>query len=126
MQVHILRIHENVLEHQCDKCGKDFGSLSNLKRHASVHGDLEARYSCRLCEKSYHQSAHLTEHIKSVHEGVKPKCDQCGKEFYKKSNLKSHIENVHEGRKQYVCPKNDCDKAYSDSKSLKYHLSRNH
>ena len=126
LQVHILRIHEKVFQHQCDKCGKDFGSLSNLKRHASVHGESEDKYSCKLCEKSYHQSAHLTEHIKSVHEGVKPKCDQCGKEFYKKSNLKSHIENVHEGRKQYVCPKNDCDKAYSDSKSLKYHLSRNH
>ena len=126
LQVHIQRIHEKIFQHQCDKCGKDFGSLSNLKRHASVHGESEAKYTCKLCQKSYHQSAHLTEHIKSVHEGVKPKCDQCGKEFYKKSNLKSHIENVHEGRKQYACPKNDCDKAYSDSKSLKYHLSRNH
>ena len=68
----IKTVHEK--DHKCASCGKEFGTLQNLKIH-----------------------------IKTVHEKQKDyKCKTCGKEFGLLPNLKKHIKTVHEGQKYWV------------------------
>ena len=67
----------------------------------------------------------LNQHIKTVHDGVKPfECDKCGKALPTKSELTIHNTTVHEGIKAFKCTK--CDKSFgrklSISKDVRAHL----
>ena len=35
------------------------------------------KYKCDICSKSYKSKSHLTQHIQSLHKGLKYPCDQC-------------------------------------------------
>ena len=41
------------------------------------------------------QSANLTTHVKSVHEGKKYPCNQCEKSFTRSDKLKTHVKYSH-------------------------------
>ena len=44
-------------EKTCEKCGKDFYSKSNLKKHINtVHGEDHGEYPCGMCEKKSAQN----------------------------------------------------------------------
>jgi len=81
---------------QCSQCGKGFSSSSALAKHKLIHSD-ERRYVCQLCSKGFKRQDHLNGHM-----------------------------ITHRDKKPYECSFSDCDKSYSDMRSLKRHLENHH
>ena len=85
--------------------------------------DLNSRYECEPCQKTFSQHHNLTRHNQSVHKGVKYACDQCNNQFTQKSSLSAHIQSKHEGIK-YVC--NQCDYQTGYQSDLTVHIQSKH
>ena len=63
----------------CDKCGKKYKHLCNLKSHYKVHTD-EA-ITCTYCKKKFGRKANYKEHLR-IHTGETPyKCQYCQRKF---------------------------------------------
>lgn len=84
-----------------------------LEIHMRTHGDLRP-YRCKLCPKSFKQSAQLRNHCTSVHMDkntndtstrwyMEQQCSHCGKTYSNAKGLKRHIQAVHSKIKPYVC-----------------------
>ena len=74
-----------------------------------MHEDIK-KVECEYCGKSL-KTHTLANHIRLVHEGVKPyKCDKCEKSFGKRINLRKHVEQVHEKLRNFHCE--ICGKAF--------------
>ena len=58
-------VHENLKRYNCDKCGKSFRFLSNLRKHKENEG--QRKYKCNECGKSFGQAVNLRKHIKVAH-----------------------------------------------------------
>ena len=87
---------------------------------------------CGICGKSMTHK-YLSEHIKTVHEGIKEhKCNFCGKFYSQKSSLNLHVKTFHkdmaqektENKGQVEC--NFCGKFYSNKSSLNLHVKSFH
>lgn len=59
--------------------------------------NLEKRFACNVCHKSYKNKRHLYRHEKDECVGVKPKfrCDICPNMFRRKYHLSRHMFNRH-------------------------------
>lgn len=84
-----------------------------LEIHMRTHGDLRP-FPCKLCPKSFKQSAQLRNHCASVHVDknsndatprwyMEQQCPHCGKTYSNAKGLKRHIQAVHSKIKPYVC-----------------------
>ena len=71
MKEHIKRQHnEDRILYPCQKCEKKLTSKQGLALHlAVIHGENTAKidHKCTLCNKIFHQKAHLRTHMKGVH-----------------------------------------------------------
>ena len=85
--------------------------------------DLNDRYECEPCQKSFSKQVNLTKHIQSVHNGVKYACDQCDHQATQKIDLNRHIKAMHEGVR-YAC--NQCDYQATQKRSLAVHIQSKH
>ncbi|CAH1241410.1 ZNF596 [Branchiostoma lanceolatum] len=74
---------------------------------------------CRLCGKTYTNSASLIRHLRTHQEGFKLSCPICGKGFNLSYHLKEHM-NVHTKNKPYKC--HICGKSFTHSGTLSAHL----
>ena len=111
--------------HECEKCGKTFSTLSNLKSHNDQVHEGKRKFACDKCEKTFTKKFNLNQHISTVHEGLKNfACHMCGKAFVHKQALTEHIDCVHETVKKYIC--NLCGKGYGAAKSLRKHIRNFH
>ena len=78
-----------------------------------------------ICKKTYSLQAHLSRHIKIVHDKIKEfMCDTCEKFFSLELNLKQHIKLVHEKIKGFKC--NMCEKSYYSKQVLNRHIKSIH
>eukprot|EP00124_Ichthyophonus_hoferi_P002346 Ihof_evm9s155 gene=Ihof_evmTU9s155 len=82
--------------HGCSECGKNFPNQSSLSKHMAVHSDLRP------------------------HE-----CPECLKRFKRLDHLSGHMV-THRGEKPHACSIPTCTKRYSDPRSLKRHMERQH
>ena len=109
----------------CEHCGKCFVSNYPLKRHVkSVHEEKTFKHQCNICGKSVNK---LEEHIRAVHDKVKPFiCSICGYKCGKQNQLDKHMEWVHDDKKvrPFKCSK--CSASFKDEPSLIKHVKLAH
>ena len=78
----------------------------NLAPMPKIIEHVNAKYTCKYCEKSYGYLSNLKAHIKLIHEGIRILCKFCNRSFTRKSSLKKHIDRIHQGIYE---PKNDAE-----------------
>ena len=113
--------HTNIIHqrgeviHKCEHCEEQFGDLTKLKKHESLHKvDLTlykcgnchqnfkelphscAVFKCDFCKEMFHFQDSLYLHLKSVHPDKTIFCDFCAFTTYTKEDLKTHIEKSHQ------------------------------
>ncbi|TRY94113.1 hypothetical protein DNTS_031627 [Danionella cerebrum] len=82
------------------------------------NASAEKRYGCSFCEKSFHRTAQLSEHMRR-HTGERPfSCSLCGRRFTKHCNLVRHAV-VHSGEKPHQC--SQCGKRFTQRSKLTSH-----
>ena len=101
LKVELKSIHDELENHNCATCGKNFSKSNILNAHIKlVHKFVKKDYKCNFCDKIFTQNVDLKKHIKSVHGKVKDyKCKKSNVSFPKSDSLKRHIKSVHEGVK---------------------------
>ncbi|KAL3272251.1 hypothetical protein HHI36_022733 [Cryptolaemus montrouzieri] len=83
------------------------------------------KYKCEICYYSSSRKYILTNHVKSIHLGIKDhKCTQCSYQTTAKSNLKQHVNSVHLGIKKYKCT--ECHYRATQRSDLKKHVDSVH
>lgn len=108
--------HSNLIDYQCDICGKKFRYLRQFNTHKRKH---EENTTCDLCQKKFSSSKTLKEHYR-LHTGEMPFCCKiCNKKFRCQSHFKHH-ELVHTKVKKYKC--GQCSRMFSRSNYLKDHM----
>ncbi|XP_046401718.1 zinc finger protein 264-like [Ischnura elegans] len=90
--------------------------------------NVEARFPCEQCEKTFQSRQSYEVHLKAIHEGQKPfKCEFCGKKFAYQNSLKGHMV-AHETQKTdgkgYPCE--FCGKLFNHPSSVVYHKEAEH
>ena len=109
-------------KYECKPCHKTYSSYQSLYHHNnSKHEGV--KYACNRCDYQATQQSHLTAHIKSQHEGVRYACDQCDYQATTQSHLTAHIKSKHEGVR-YAC--DQCDYQASTQSHLNIHLKSKH
>ena len=137
-------VHDNKM--MCDKCSKEFSSMSGLRGHIQrVHKKI-SKYSCITCDRQFVNKICYTGHMNKHHLHVTPYlCDTCGQSyaskqsqvyhsatcgkdkiitchlcdqtFRRRANLTEHIKHKH-GNTVAIC---QCGRSYKWVKSLKRH-----
>lgn len=98
---HMKHFHKRSKEHECDVCGKRFGTKACLVQHKTVHSNVSP-YECKECTKKFRSKASLYIH-KQTHVGVKGwSCQQCQRSFRWKTHLLRHAKR-HADEKNNVC-----------------------
>ena len=57
-------------------------------------------FDCNQCDKKYSQMGHLTQHRKTVHEGVRYACTFCEHTTGDFSNIRKHLKRWHLNEEQ--------------------------
>ena len=104
---------------QCKTCGKHFDTLDSSKKSGGewlnsdvssktsstaedynspcAHSDIQKRFFCNFCPKSYAEGRKLQQHM-NIHIGVQLyKCDLCGEKFFTAIAKKRHVYEKHSG-----------------------------
>lgn len=131
---HIKSIHEKIQrthsKEACPICGKEFKFKSNIARHIeSVHNKVR-NYPCTLCDKSYFEKTHLSNHM-ALHLDDRPfLCDHpdCGKTFkilphltiHQKQHLEGEEKTKHKQNNSFIC--SYCGKVLTSKVSFEGHL----
>ena len=80
-------------------------------------------YNCNQCDRKFHRSDGLEDHIDNVHRGLLLTCEYCNQTFKKNGGLKSHIYKYHK-TKTFECK--HCRTEFPSQDSLKTHQKTSH
>ena len=69
-------------------------TLETVITYGNQQGNIG--FGCNKCGAVFRFRIGLSQHIKSVHEGVKYDCNQCDYRATQQSHLTQHIHSVHE------------------------------
>ena len=114
--------------YQCGICGKTFGSIQILSRHAQMNHGMDRRmcFLCDVCGQSYKLAQHLQRHMR-MHRTVMPYiCSVCNKGFFNGTSLIKH-EKVHQQYSEntsFQC--RICLKSFLRIVDLKEHVKQVH
>ncbi|KAA8490986.1 Myoneurin [Porphyridium purpureum] len=90
---------ESAPQRSCDKCGKAFRRVSELRRHIRHVHDKIRPYICDACGFTFSQRSHLKTHARVVHDGrYDYTCTVCGAVFGALGNFRRHMESRHRER----------------------------
>lgn len=109
--------HNPAGDHLCSLCGKGFESAEILTGHMVLHNVSGQLLQCPFCEAIMKRSA-LTQHIKYMHNNIKPQCNVCSKTFANPNNLKRHMM-IHSGVREFECDL--CLKRFSQKITMQTH-----
>lgn len=106
----------------CDKCSQTFSSIHKYQRHQQAEHSSESneeKNKCPICSKEFRNSWYVVDHIKVVHDKLKPfKCSHCPKTFASAHSKRIH-ELTHTDNFPYACEY--CDRRFRLSSKLKIH-----
>jgi len=121
---HMSAEHDGKKPHQCQKCGKTFGILSNLNSHTE-------EFSCHnFWSKPVVIKLNNIKDTGSLVQGKPPSsnkptvCDICEKNCQSHYAMNLHIATVHEGKRPYQCT--ECERKFGTSSNLNTHLRKKH
>lgn len=98
------RVHQDESNKKiiCEVCGFRTHTKQAMIRHSRTHTD-ERNYPCTICGKMFANSYNVTAHVKSVHEGIRPKVDEnklkcqfCGLKFKRQKLVRKHLLEDHQ------------------------------
>ena len=108
--------------YECEQCHKTYSNKQGLHIHKqSAHNGV--KYPCDQCDYQATQKGDLTKHIQSKHEGVRYDCHQCDSSYTSQDNLSTHFKSKHEGVR-YAC--DYCDFNTAHQYYLKKHIKNYH
>ncbi|XP_031628847.1 zinc finger protein 62 homolog [Contarinia nasturtii] len=126
LRKHMLRKHFPCeKKHNCEKCGKRFLHLYELRNHnESVHLKIR-KYLCTSCGKSFLCDQALRIHM-NKHTGETPyKCPLCEKAFSNPTVRNMHIR-THTEERNFKCPYEGCDKRFKTPANVYKHKKKMH
>ena len=106
MKDHIMKVHNSVRMHLCDKCSRSFHVKTELQIHYNLCHKGENTIKCRICDQTCKNRIELHKHKISAHPNEeKPErphiCKLCEARFRQKVYLAEHVKRVHEGIKRH-------------------------
>ncbi|XP_060587088.1 zinc finger protein 58-like [Ruditapes philippinarum] len=116
-QAHV-KVHNNQWLYTCDKCGKKFAKVCQLKRHHNIKHEKEViRYNCGDCFSSFLYKTSLQKHMRIAHLAI---TNSERKRYLKNTGAYRSLTKV----KNIKCPKCSC--AFYVKGALKNHMMRKH
>lgn len=113
---------------RCGQCGAMFRCTTDLAAHVKLsHHHRNRMFVCDHCKMQFSQSSHLKQHIRAVHELLRPfQCVKCERPFGKRFDVESHFRAVHENYRPHICPVPDCARPFSKRSNCKRHVTKIH
>ena len=84
--------HYNLRRLSCEKCGRCYQSLSQLRRHKLCH-QHDRPHQCETCKRNFRLPRDLRRHKCSVRGKLPFQCNICDVYFIRKSSLRKHSLN---------------------------------
>lgn len=113
----------------CIYCGRRFMDKASLEKHEESHMPNEQRkYTCDICQKTFHHITDLSMHKKYHDPDKKFDCEVCGREFNRLNNLQRHmmVHQQQQGGNEEILSCDVCGITYKFMSSLTRHMVTTH
>ena len=118
LNAHVRIVHERP-DFTCNICGETRKSKAGFEDHLLKHKNEEETVKCPECEKYFHTTYKMKQHLRAIHKKDKMLCSQCDYSCAEKSNLKRHIQTVHGYERNFIC--GICGAAFKTKHTLTGH-----